>query len=192
METVRTFIGLFPPPEIQQVIADACASARQEKSSLRWEATHKLHVTLKFLGDIAAEKIPPLKSALEYALSDSVAASVSLQRFGFFPNEREPRIVWVGPDIGENEAVSVLAARIEEACAAAGFERERHPFRPHITVARVKNRISPALITMIENATLHELKFDSNIVAVMRSDLQPVGSLYTTQFTIPLKSQEQQ
>jgi 2'-5' RNA ligase len=192
METVRTFIAILLPGEIRLALAAARKPFSNQRSTVRWEGTDKLHITLKFLGDIEAQMISQLEAVLRDELRSCPERTVTLTEWGFFPHREAARIVFAAPARSDLRCLDDIAGRVENACASLGMERETRPFHPHVTIGRTKSTLGTALIKRIENTTLQLLFFPCTEIAVMRSVLLPAGSRYETQFTIPLKSQELQ
>ena len=187
MKGVRTFIGIFPPAELQSKIADIGAAFNVESSGVRWEHQSKFHVTVKFLGEVPAHQLSRLRDILIDRAQTIPYFKIQLLAFGCFPTARSPRIVWIGSSREENTSLVECAEAIEESCAQLGFKKEERVFHPHITIGRVKGKIPENLIKTIENTTFEPLKFPCAELLVMKSDLSPSGSTYSKQCTISLK-----
>ena len=187
MKGVRTFIGIFPPPDIQAAIAHSQALLKPDSSGVRWEAQNKFHITLKFLGNLNPPQEEKLRSELSPAGEALAPFSIVLRSIGCFPDVRSPRIIWIGSSRDGNPSLSKCFAVVDEYCAVAGFKEEERPFLPHITLGRVKGKISDVLIKKIETVTFEPLQFLCTELLIMKSDLSPSGSAYSQQFIIPLK-----
>jgi len=193
MKGLRTFIGIFPPPEIQSAIAAIQSTFKADNSLVRWEAQNKFHITIKFLGDIAEKQISQLQTLLVTAVESIPPFEITLLSVGCFPSARSPKIVWIGSPPDENPEIVRCFGSVEEACAGIGIEKDERAFHPHITIGRVKGlrprrgKISGNLIKTIENTTFEPLKFPCTELLVMKSDLSPSGSTYSKQRTILLK-----
>ena len=192
MEMIRTFIAILLPVETRHALADARKPFAEQGSAIHWEGTEKLHITLKFLGDIGAPMIIRLEMVLRDKLQSCPERTVALSEWGFFPHSKDARIVFAAPARAVLHCMDDIAAQIENGCASLGLARETRPFRPHVTIGRAKSAPETSLIKRIENTTLHSLFFPCTEIAVMRSVLLPAGSRYEIQLTIPLKSKEQQ
>jgi 2'-5' RNA ligase len=94
--------------------------------------TENLHVTLKFIGEIQAEKLGDIRAALSAVHSDR-AVTLDFRGVGFFPSEKRPRVFWAGIDASAN--LARLAGDIDRALNNLAFRGER-PFSPHLTLAR--------------------------------------------------------
>lgn len=136
MELPRLFIGLpLPPEHLEGFEAQARNLRRVMTSRCSWPRPENRHVTLKFLGETPADRLPDIRRAL---------AGVSWRAFavqpgagGFFPSARRPAVIVVGLACGDEECRALYAA-IEAALAPLGFPPETRPFSPHVTLARVK------------------------------------------------------
>ena len=108
---------------------------------LAWVDAHRRHLTLKFVGESPDEALPGL-----VAVADAVAAShrpfeLALHGAGAFPNFRRARVVWAG--VEAEPRLELLHHDLELACLDAGVEVEGRPFRPHVTLARVRTPLTP-------------------------------------------------
>ena len=157
----------------------------RRKADVRWVRADGLHVTLKFLGWVAAERLAAVRVALAGALRDRLALQLQVRGLGAFPSLRRPRVLWVGL---YGDGLVELTARVDEATARIGFEPEKRPFTPHVTLGRVSSlrgwdRMEDALKARIDD------DFGASSVAavtVYRSTLRPDGAMYTALWTIPL------
>lgn len=135
---VRAFVAVFPPPEVQKVLHRA-ALALPSGDAFRVTAPEKIHLTLKFLGEVPEGTLDRAKVSLAPIGEGHKPFEVATSGFGVFPSERKARILWAG--VGEgSERLRALAHDVEEALEAAGFERETRPYVPHMTLGRARGR----------------------------------------------------
>lgn len=113
---------------------------RAPERALAWVPEHKLHLTVKFLGDGDDARVAALANTADRIASHHRALDVTLAGVGAFPNFRRPRVVWLGAQ-GEPQ-LELLHHDVEVAAADVGYEVEGRPFRPHITLARVRQPLS--------------------------------------------------
>jgi len=143
-------------------------------------APGNLHLTLKFLGDVAESRIGAIVDTLKGATSDARVFDAELRGLGAFPSATRPRVVWAGVSEGAHAMVE-LAGRVDGALAALGFAREGRPFSPHVTLGRVRQPgRSQALTEALRDGA--ECEFGRIRVAgasLMRSELSPRGARYT-------------
>ncbi len=133
---MRLFIALTPPPTIQREVWEAFAPLRARPLPVKWVAPENVHLTLKFLGEVAAERQPEIVAALSSATQGTKTITLVVRGAGAFPNTRAPRVVWAG--IEPDPAIEILADRVERSCAPLGFSPEGRPFRPHLTLGRAE------------------------------------------------------
>jgi 2'-5' RNA ligase len=193
IDSIRTFIAIELNDPLRRALGDVQARLQRDRAArlVRWVASDSIHITLKFLGDVAADQMPTLQRAITDACQGTPPFALTLAHLGAFPNTRRPNVIWIGVT-GQIEMATQLAQKIEAACATLGFPREARPFMPHLTLGRVK-KDAPAseratIGAMIDGAkieTLGELRVDH--ISVMKSDLRPSGSIYTRLHVIELK-----
>ncbi len=184
----RTFLGIFPPEEIQTELVNIQAELKKEPSPVRWEPPEKLHITMKFLDGLTSQQLEELSRHLPEALKKFSSFEITLTQAGCFPLKKSPRVFWVGSEQNANTALVECFRTIESACAALGFAKDEHPFHPHITLGRTKGIVSNNLIKTLESITFEPLKFRCAEIAVMKSTLTQRGSIYSnlTKFPLPL------
>jgi len=179
---MRLFTGLDLPGEVVSRLEDLL---RQLKPTARinWSPPANLHITTRFIGEWPEERLPELKSALA-ALPSRPALHVSIRKVGFFPNERAPRNFWAGIDA---PGLAELAADTDAALAGLGLEREKRPYSPHLTLARIKEpQPLDSLRQAIANLSLEFGTFPAASFFLYRSTLKPSGSVYTKLAEFPL------
>lgn len=143
---IRTFIAVGVPAAAQRDLADAAGQLRAAMPpAVRWAAPDGMHLTLKFLGNIAPALVAPLLAALSDAARETAPFDLRLQGLGAFPHPRRPRVLWAGV-AGDTDALAALQQSVERASLGLGFTPESRPFAPHITLGRVRqNAEAPAL-----------------------------------------------
>jgi 2'-5' RNA ligase len=130
---MRLFVALDIPEEVRNSLAEIVAQLRPACQNARWARVEGLHVTLKFIGETPLEKFEVIKTALS-SIPTRAPLPLNFQDFGFFPNERRPRVLWAGMESGAE--LSEFAADMETALELIGIPRETRPFAPHLTLAR--------------------------------------------------------
>jgi 2'-5' RNA ligase len=133
----RTFVAIALPPPLTRKLADLrhklpVGPAR----SVRWIPPDGIHLTLRFLGDIEPTRVSGVVERLKAAASQSGRFSLEPSSPGAFPPSGPPRIFWVGL-AGELQRLNLLQGRIEGGLSTIGFEPDRRPFHPHLTVGRI-------------------------------------------------------
>jgi 2'-5' RNA ligase len=142
---VRLFVAInLPEPEKQRLSKKLAQIDERYHLPVRWVSPDSLHITLKFLGEVAEPMLPRLKQALAQAVTGTAAFDVAISGFGAFPSSSRPNIFWVGAE--SVPALIEVQRRIEAVTAPLGFETEARAYTPHITVgkaqkdARVRDR----------------------------------------------------
>lgn len=184
-KAVRVFIAI----ELSRELGDSLGRLQDRlkrqvaERSVRWVRPEGIHLTLKFLGDVPAQRVADISRAVEAACQGFDPFSFSLAGLGCFPNPRRPRVVWVGVQ-EPSGTLARLQKIVEGKLTGLDFEPENRPFQPHLTLGRVGRQASRSdqqqlgeLITESEVGTLGSMTVTS--VNVMRSDLRPGGAVYT-------------
>jgi 2'-5' RNA ligase len=188
MPPIRTFISLPLPSDVQAKMAGIQQTLKTSNADVKWEVAEKLHLTLKFLGNVEGGRLQKLTQILKASLQTASAFDLVFQSLGCFPSLASPRIVWIGSEM--KPELRDLSTRIEDACHQLGFEREDRPFHPHVTLGRVKgSRNIRRLTESLKSLTLEPFQVRCREVCIMRSDLHPTGSTYTLLTSIPLQLQ---
>ena len=182
---MRLFIAIPLPP----AVADAAARALPPHPALRAVRPELLHITLAFLGAVDTDRAEDVADAARDAARRSAPFGIALDGLGRYPAAGIPRVVWlgIGPGGGELER---LAASTRDALAARHLPFDPKPFRPHVTLARVRDAAerdeARAAGAAVEGARVAALGFDADAVVVFESVLSPKGPRYTARATVPL------
>ena len=193
MTTLRTFIAIDLPPNVKAALADVAATlgGRVSRGALgtaavRWVRPEQMHLTLRFLGDTPAGKLPALADALDTLAAGHAPFTLRLTDVGCFPNTRRPRVVWVGLG-GEEQKLLAMVAALEAALRPLGWPAEDRPFRAHLTLGRVKDVQAAQGIDW--TTTVPALTVPVAAVHLIESQLRPEGSVYTVRHTSALATQ---
>jgi 2'-5' RNA ligase len=171
----RLFVSIELPDSVRQRLAELDPHLR----GVRWLEPNQMHLTLAFLGNVAAE--------IQDALSEKLRA-ISWKSFflpliglGTFPSKGWPKIVWIGVGTGHPHLFQ-LHKRVHEALLAVGLEPDLRSFHPHITLARCRD-VSPQTIrpflkshAAYDAGLIHVESFNLN-----SSELTPAGSVYAAE-----------
>mgnify|MGYP001559496920 CR=1 FL=1 len=184
-ESIRTFIAL----EINEItkekinrIQDKIKQTNSIKAS--WVSKNNLHLTLKFLGETQLKFIEPIKNNIKECLESLNAINCNITKAGVFPNEKFPRVAWVGIEEGKAKIID-LAKKIEYSIFKLGFKKEKREFKTHITICRIKQLLDYnqfCSIIDLTNKTFEPIEFTLNKITFFESQLSPQGSIYTELF----------
>jgi 2'-5' RNA ligase len=183
IEQIRAFVAIELPGEIKSDLAQLLDRIKPgQERAVKWVDPDSIHLTLKFLGNIPAEKVPDIARAIGEASAEAKPFTLELQGLGAFPNLRSPRVVWVGVR-GDVGLIVHLQKRIDQALIHLGFHAEHREFSPHLTLGRVRDKA-----TNQERRSLGEsmgsIKLESSPpflvdeVCLMRSTLTSAGAIY--------------
>ena len=146
------------------------------------------HLTLRFLGEVAPERLDAISAAIEESVRGSHPYDLVLESVGAFPSPSRPRVVWQGATAGGQET-SEIAARLTDALARIGFPPDRERFVPHMTLFRVRSaalhRRALALLSG-EEPPPPARTVAVREVALKESTLTPKGAVHRTLRAFPL------
>jgi RNA 2',3'-cyclic 3'-phosphodiesterase len=190
---VRLFVALEIPVAVREQLAAlmkglAARETCSPRNKARWVRAENFHVTLKFLGETDPAKLDAIVAALP-AVHSEQPMGLRFRGLGFFPNEKHPRVLWVG--IEAPPSLAVLAADIDTHVAKLGFEREKRAFTPHLTLARFEPPgISPELHAAVKENTAREFgALQTGQFHLIQSKLKPSGAEYTTLQSFPFAAE---
>lgn len=186
---LRTFLAIDLPSSLQSAVGQNMRSVKRELPGLSWSKPENLHINLKFFGGTAESQVDQIRQAVEPAISHVSPFDLELKGFGAFPDDRAPRVLWVGLG-GALDSLVTLAECIGRAVVPLGFPQEERLFRPHLTVARVKKdhravgRALGGLGVFTDDFLCGPLSVER--VALFKSELQPSGAVYTKLWDVSL------
>ena len=178
-ELIRSFIAVAMPPETVAKLSAAQSRLRPAAGNVKWVSPDSLHVTLKFLGGVEADRLQRTWEAVRRGLTGKERFAFSLRGVGAFPNRNRVRVIWAGMESGRAE-MAELAHRVEEACTAEGFAPENRPFQAHVTLGRVREpALNTELAAALEGLVAEEFgEVMVDRVLLMKSTLTPKGPIY--------------
>ena len=169
---MRLFIAALLPDNVLQELNNYIRSVKEGIDGVRWEKAEKLHVTLKFLGNVEQARVKEISFLVEDLLKTYSPFETSLTELGGFPRPNNPRVLYVG--LSQNDQLANFHRELDQGLSKLGFEKEDRKFTPHITIGRVKKRIS------IDRAyKISKTGFEINQICIIKSELRREGSVYT-------------
>lgn len=174
---------LFVSLDLPVAVAELLVRLNPSVPGVRWLAADQIHLTLAFLGNVAAaaeEKLCANLRAIQFT-----SFFLPLQGVGSFPARGQPKIIWIGVGRGHPHLFQ-LHKRVTDAALAAGLDADLRPWRPHVTLARC-DKVSAQSIRPFLRA---EGDFDAGLVPIdafqlKSSLLTPGGSIHTTELLVP-------
>lgn len=178
MPVQRLFVSLELPASVAQLLV----RLNPGLPGVRWVAAEQLHLTLAFLGQVAAEAEEKLRTSLS-AIKFS-RFFLPLKGLGTFPAKGRPKVVWLGVGQGHPHLFQ-LHKRVADAALAAGIEPDLRPWQPHFTLARCVE-VAPQTLASFLRA---HAEFDAGHVPIdsfqlKSSRLTPAGSIYRTELSV--------
>jgi 2'-5' RNA ligase len=136
MKRLFLAIPLSPEPALLALLQSLSSALDYER--INWVKPANMHLTLKFLGPTADEKIPEIVSLINNCVRDVKPFDLKFDKTGIFGSRYQPRVLWLG--LSEvSEHLKLLANSNIDAMDAIGFKRDRQNFVPHLTLGRIKN-----------------------------------------------------
>jgi RNA 2',3'-cyclic 3'-phosphodiesterase len=176
---VRLFIALNLPEEEKSRLHEATAALRADAAGIRWIPSGSIHLTLKFLGEVAETRVNALAARLGDCAAGHVPFTLALGGVGGFPALGRARVWWIG--IAPSEPLLRLQAEVENALEAEGFEREARPFSPHLTIGRLPRGGRPVAAARAQEhaaAVRYDGSWRVDSLDLMRSHLRRSGAVY--------------
>jgi len=136
-QTTRTFVAVETSPAVRDRTQKLIDRLRATPANVKWVERQNLHITLKFLGDVALNETARVCQAVAKAAENVSPFDLEICGAGAFPNPGRPRTVWLGASQGE-EAMRALHKHVESALAKLGFRKDNRAFRTHLTIGRVR------------------------------------------------------
>lgn len=180
------------------IAADISEAARQKAAAyidelrsafprlrVGWERPEKLHLTLKFLGEVNDGQLEEVRKLVSVVAEKNDRFRMTLGGTGRFPQKGDARILWLG--VNDQGRSAAVVAEIEDHLAELGFGKEKRPFRPHLTIARLREpRLSAELTARHLENDFEPVAFEVGEIVIYESKLQQSGSIYSAVTRCPL------
>jgi 2'-5' RNA ligase len=191
MSVIRAFIAIDLSSDIQRRLDEVVHNYKNQLPNIpiRWVAASNIHLTLKFLGDVSVSNLNMLTDLIQTEISSHHQFDISIGGAGAFPNNRQPRIIWIGVEAPQE--LAAIQNGIEATTGRLGYTREERPFSPHLTLGRVsRNASSQDLKSITKALDTTRVGFLGvtcvEKVHLYRSDLQSTGAVYKQIFSASL------
>lgn len=191
-QKLRLFVAIPVPNEVKESLRAAQVKLKTvlPPGSTAWTKPDKMHLTLRFLGNVAPESVPEISRRLCESLSGFGALELICERLGCFPQPRCPRVVWAWVHDQPYERLAELHRRIDDVVAGFAEQPAEARFVGHITLARprqIQRAAAEKLARFLEEAASMRFgAWQAATVGLLRSELSPQGSRYTTLDVFPL------
>ena len=190
-ERWRLFIAVNTPDTVKTEIERAQEEIRRglRDARIAWTRREQFHLTLRFLGDVEAARVPALTEVLNGTCKGFGAINLRSEAVGCFPNLARPRVIWVGVK-DEQEQLARLVSRIEAAVSGFTDEKREERFSGHITLGRIKDinrRSSDNLARIMQDMARKAFgQWRAETIELMRSELSSQGARHAVVSKIPL------
>jgi 2'-5' RNA ligase len=188
-DKIRAFVALKLPENTVSSIRRMLEDLKPYRFPVRWVRPEKIHLTIKFFGEIAESDIKNIGAAMSNCAGNYAPLSLSVRGVGVFPGITRPRVIWTGIS-GEASLLSALRNDLENRFEETGFQREDRPFKGHLTIGRFKEKADrEKLIEALRKFQGFESEiFVAGKLYLYKSDLRPEGPVYTELFSATLNS----
>jgi RNA 2',3'-cyclic 3'-phosphodiesterase len=194
---LRLFISIPLPEAVRGALEQAQRELREglpprARKAVRWTNPAQLHLTLRFLGDVEAHRVPDLINALREACRLFPPLHLRAERVGFFPERRLPRVAWIGVQ-DRAELLTPLQQKIETAVHTFSASPATEEFKGHLTIGRIRDLRPSDADALREAAQRMSAQLFGEWIAedvhLMQSRLLPQGAQHTSLGTAPLAAQ---
>jgi 2'-5' RNA ligase len=175
---VRTFIAIDLEAGLKTALQGLIQKLKATSADIRWTRLGGLHLTLKFLGEVDEEGLASVRGVLEKVVGRHSSFPLVFAGTGTFPDERSPRVLWVG--FAAEPALLALQEDLERELEGEGFVKEKRAFRPHLTLGRVNGpvRIRNAVLELGKERPESLGAMTVRKIDLFESRLRPDGAEY--------------
>ncbi|MEW6443562.1 MAG: RNA 2',3'-cyclic phosphodiesterase [bacterium] len=177
--TIRCFLAISLPEDLRDSLENLRSRLDLPQFDVRWVQASNVHLTLRFLGEIPESDLRRISLAAGRAAEVTESFSFRIEELGAFPTLQSPKVVWVG--VQPPEPLTHLERRLSKELDQVQWPPPDKPFRPHLTLGRVKSpRGKTELKKVLEK---HQKERVGEALAtgieLIRSQLRPSGPIYT-------------
>jgi 2'-5' RNA ligase len=172
---IRAFIAVRIPRNVLEELGTIQQKLQLEFHDVSWTRPEAMHLTLQFLGNVESNRLESLTEILSAAARVQAVFKVELSALGSFNN----RVLWVGIGRGAAELTS-LAESMRSLAKDFGDHREERSFSAHVTLGRFRQRARGVELALQKISPPHFTAWSVDHVELIRSELSPRGSRYTT------------
>lgn len=172
---IRLFVALEIPEDTKDALISLHRLIYEDDINFSWEAKEKIHLTLKFIGSIEEEFLPGIINCLSF-LESFNKINGEINKFGFFFRNSIPGILRVSLNLDMH--VYDIVNQLNSELAQFGIEPENRKFKPHLTLLRLKKHPGENFINKFNNYSFKPMKFESDKIKLIKSELHKSGSEY--------------
>lgn len=184
MDVIRSFIAIDLPASVRAELASLVEKLKaRQHPFVKWVEPENMHLTIKFLGNVAVDSIPQIVDAMSTVARCHYPFELQVTGTGAFPNWQRPQVVWVGVR-GQLDRLNGLQKELEAVLSPLGFPPEPRAFSAHLTLGRLRERVTAderrRFAQFAQNVKFEtNLSFEVNAIRLMRSQLTPAGPIYS-------------
>jgi 2'-5' RNA ligase len=178
-QAIRSFVCIEIPSPVSSQIEELQGQLASSRADVSWVKKTNVHLTLKFLGNISPYQVEDVCRSLSQITEQAAPLDLRIGGTGCFPNDRNPRIIWVGL-VNSSPRLRELHSSIDRELSKLGFAGESRPFSPHLTIGRVKSRRNTvALAERLKTCEFRSEPFAVDQIILMKSELKSSGAVYS-------------
>ena len=177
-------MGIRIPKEISKKVVDFQNEIKKLGIDAKFVESENLHINLKFFGSKTDEQIEDIKKIIANVSKNVNQFELSLKNIGVFPSEKFIRVLWIGV---EPEKLKELYNKLEENFKSIGIENENRPFKPHLTLCRLRNQKNKEILIKKINEKFNFGGFIVNSLYLIESKLSTKGPKYINLYEFKLK-----
>lgn len=177
----RIFVAIDISPQAKVSVLNYIEDLKKEFSDIKvgWLAAEKLHLTLKFFGDIDNAQIAELKNIIKRIAEKYKSFEMFVTKTGVFPDKRKAKILWLGI-AEETNNLKLIKDEIEIECKIHLVEKETRKYKPHLTIGRIREpKKSKKLAEKHLQNDFEPVRFNVSGIIIYESELKPAGSVYS-------------
>lgn len=171
----RLFIAIPIPELVVDKIFNLIESLSDKRTDIKWERKEKIHLTLKFIGEVSNNLIPHIIEQILF-INNIDKLKLSFSELNFFPNSFNPKILYIG--LTENKIINQIVFELNKKLFEIGIGISEKKFKPHITILRIKKPLSDSFIRSVRYIDVSNLSFIADEISLYESELKPYGSQY--------------
>ncbi|MDI6861407.1 MAG: RNA 2',3'-cyclic phosphodiesterase [Caldisericia bacterium] len=177
MEKMRTFLALPIEKETKKEVFSYIEKFKKEiKGKVKWVEEENLHFTIFFFGEIDNDKVKMVIDVIEKNRNRFKKFMVEFKKISFFPNERNPRVIFLDISQGEKEMKEIYDTLYPDLNKILKLKKEE--FVPHLTIGRVKDTLFEEDIKKLINEKVEIKPFYLNKITFFESILRSEGPIY--------------
>lgn len=165
MPRIRTFIAVELAGGVIRRARELVDKLRVAPVEVNWVRPEQMHLTLKFLGDVPDTQTPDICRVVAQVAQQFEPFEIALRGAGAFPDLKHPKVLWIGIQEGSQELKLLQAALDEALRSQLGYPLDSRPFRPHLTVGRVKREMPGGQARLAQILT-EQAQFDADLTVV--------------------------